>query len=60
MIVQRVVELLKIELEYIKRNNGSSCDRNCSQCDLVQDSQELIDCYETAIQIIGGINNEQS
>lgn len=54
MTVQRVVELLRIELECIKRNNGSSCDRNCSQCDLVQDSQELIDYYETAIQIIGG------
>lgn len=60
MTVHKVLELLRIELECIKRNNGSSCDRNCSQCDLVQDSQELIDCYETAIQIIGDINNEQS
>lgn len=60
MTIHRVLELLRIELECIKRNNGSSCDRNCSQCDLVQDSQELIDCYETAIQIIGDINNEQS
>lgn len=60
MTVHRVLELLRIELECIKRNNGSSCDRNCGQCDLVQDSQELIDCYKTAIQIIGGNNNGQS
>jgi len=54
MTVQRVVELLKIELECIKRNNGSSCDRHCESCDLLQDSQELIDCYETALFLLQG------
>lgn len=47
---ERIVELLNIEKECIQR--ADSCDRNCAKCDLVQDSNELIQMYTDAIEII--------
>lgn len=52
MTIQRMIELLQIEKECITRNNGVNCDRNCDKCDLVQDSQELLDMYEEVINFI--------
>lgn len=49
---QRAIELLKIERECINRNNqpfGQNCDRKCSKCDLVQNTDELIEMYDWVI-----------
>ena len=51
----RAIELLKIERECINRNNqpfGKNCDRNCSKCDLVQNSEELLEMYDYVIDAI--------
>jgi len=45
----RIVQLLRIERECVWRNSTNSCDRNCANCDLVQDDKELLEMYETVI-----------
>ena len=47
-----VVRLLKIERECV----GRDCDRDCLHCDLVQERDELIDAYDSAINILEAIN----
>lgn len=48
MTPERVLELLKIERECIKRNKFG-CDRRCGECDLVQDTDELLEMYDMVI-----------
>ena len=46
----RVIELLRIERECVRR--GSTCNRDCANCDIVQDTDELLEMYGTAIELI--------
>lgn len=41
MTLKRMVELLEIEKECVGRN----CNRDCGNCDLVQDAGELLEMY---------------
>ena len=43
-----VIRILKIEHECISRD----CDRNCGQCDLVQEQEVLLDAYNSAIKLL--------
>ncbi len=43
-----IIKYLKIERECISRD----CDRNCGQCDLVQEQETLLNVYNNAINII--------
>ena len=45
----RIIELMQIELECVSRED---CDRHCSECDLVQDREELIDAYKKVVGIL--------
>lgn len=52
MTFQRAIELLQIERECVNRNNqpfGRNCDRECGKCDLVQNTEELIEMYDFVI-----------
>ena len=53
MEIKRIYELLNIERECVMR--GNTCDRDCINCDLVQDDQELISMYNILIMMIGGL-----
>lgn len=46
-----VIKYLKIERECISRD----CDRNCGECDLVQEQETLLDAYNSAIALIEDI-----
>lgn len=48
----RIIELLKIECECVRRNSDQVCDRNCSACDLVQDDKELLAAFDGAIEML--------
>ena len=52
MTTQRIAELLGIELECVMRNSQKKCDRNCADCDLVQEDWELIVMYQSAIDLV--------
>ena len=43
-----VIKYLKIERECISRD----CDRNCGECDLVQEQETLLDAYNSAIALL--------
>lgn len=51
MELKRIYELLNIERECVMRQ----CDRNCANCDLVQDESELILMYNILIAMIGSV-----
>ena len=51
MTPERILELLKIERECISRNSMPfGCDRKCGECDLVQDTDELLEMYHIVIR----------
>ena len=52
MTIQRMVELLKIEHECILRGSHDDCDRNCSDCELVQDDGDLHEMYTDVIALL--------
>lgn len=66
MSKSRIIELLGIELQCVKRasgleldlssgdwiQTGDICDRDCEHCDLVQDSAELLNMYCQAISAL--------
>ena len=43
-----VIRILNIERECISRD----CDRNCGECDLVQEQETLLDAYNSAIALL--------
>ena len=45
---EKVIKGLQIERECVSRN----CDRDCSQCDLVQDRDWLLSIYDDAISLL--------
>ena len=51
MTIQRIIELLEIEHECILRNSHGECDRNCADCDLVQDDGDLHEMYTDVIAL---------
>lgn len=48
MTKQDVLNILRIERECISRD----CDRNCGECDLVQEQETLLDAYNSAIALL--------
>ena len=52
MTIERMVELLKIEHECMLRASHGDCNRNCEDCELVQDDDELHEMYTNVIRIV--------
>lgn len=46
MTNERAIELLNIERQCV----GSNCDRDCANCELVQEEDELLEMYEYVIR----------
>lgn len=53
----RILELLECERQCILRNSLESCDRDCANCDLLQDSEALLNMYDLVKRIVD--NHEQ-
>lgn len=52
MTIQRMIELLEIEHECMLRGSHDDCDRNCADCDLVQDDSDLHEMYTDVIALL--------
>lgn len=52
MTIQRMLELLEIEHECMLRSAHDDCDRNCADCELVQDDYELDEMYTDVISLL--------
>lgn len=48
----RIIELLECERQCILRNSDNSCNRDCANCDLVQDSKELLAMYDIVKKVV--------
>lgn len=46
--LEKVIKGLQIERECVSRD----CDRNCGQCDLVQDRDWLLSVYDDALELL--------
>lgn len=51
MELKRMYELLNIERECVMRQ----CNKDCANCDLIQDKSELILMYNILIAMIGSV-----
>ena len=58
MNLQRKIELLEAERDCIRRRDEDPCDRKCADCDLVQDSEELLEMYNDLIVTLKFLNGE--
>ena len=52
MTIQRMIELLEIEHECMLRGSHDDCDRNCADCELVQDDGDLHEMYTNVIALL--------
>ena len=50
--LDRIIELLEIEHECMLKGAHGDCDRDCANCDLVQDDWELHEMYTDVIWIM--------
>lgn len=58
----RAMELMEVERACMERNYFHLCDRDCADCDLVQEDEELLDAYDQVIEVLKGalLGNEAS
>lgn len=54
MTAERALQLMEIELACVSRED---CDRDCANCDLVQEREDLIEAYKYVIHML---KNDQS
>lgn len=59
MTIERMIELLEIEHECMLRGSHNGCDRDCLNCDLVQDDGELHEMYTNVIEIMKGMVTDE-
>ena len=54
MDIKRVIEIIKTERKCVKRNGmfDRACNRDCLNCDLVMESEEIIEAYDMALTIL--------
>ena len=50
MAKERMIELLAFERKCVEL--AGECDRNCAECNLVQDTNELLEMYNAVIDLI--------
>lgn len=49
---EEAVKIIQTELECIKRNDGTDCDRNCAKCDLVMEDTDIKEALGMAIEAL--------
>lgn len=59
MGIERIIEILNIEKECVKRNINKDCERDCETCDLVLEDDEIITAYTLAISILKNVHGDR-
>lgn len=52
LTIQRMIELLEIEHECMLHGAHDDCDRDCANCELVQDDGDLHEMYTDVIALL--------
>ena len=59
MGIEQIIEILEKERECVKRNVGKGCDRDCGNCDLVLEDEEILTAYTLAISILKNVHGDR-
>lgn len=54
MNADRAIEVIKTERLCVLKNENKSCDRNCAKCELVMETEEIIEAYNMAVLALKG------
>lgn len=54
---EKIIEILKNEMACVIRADQNRCDRDCSKCDLLRDSAEIIQAYVDAIHCVEAVKD---
>lgn len=60
MTQERIFQLLNVERACVRRacgKDGPPCNRDCGNCDLVQEDNELIEMYDILINHLASVKN---
>lgn len=57
MTIQRIHDIMENELQCVQRNELKECDRDCGKCDLLMDTDEIIQAYNDVLKILERIKN---
>jgi len=52
MTNQEAIDIINVELECIRRNDGVNCDRKCEKCDLVMECNDIVTALNMAIDAL--------
>lgn len=56
--ISKTIKMLEIEKQCVLRQDTPQCTRECSFCDLVQNADEVISAYDTAINLLKQITGK--
>ena len=59
MTGERVIQILKTELECVNRQGTPKCNRDCLNCDLLLAAKDVREAYETAIKVCEHVKKQQ-
>lgn len=59
MGIEKIIEILNIEKECVKRNINKDCNKDCGSCDLVLEDEEILTAYTLAISILKTIHGDR-
>ena len=59
MGIEQIIKILNIERECVKRNINKDCNRDCGDCDLVLEDEEILTAYTLAISILKTIQGDR-
>lgn len=57
MTIQHIHDIMENELQCVQRNELKECDRDCGKCDLLMDTDEIIQAYNDVLKILERIKN---
>lgn len=55
MTYREVIEIIENELKCVKQ--ADNCNRECKYCQLLRDTDDIIEAYEVALDILKGVKD---
>lgn len=55
MQIDKIIQVMQNEKECVIRNSKQQCNRECNNCDLVLEDNEIIEAYTYVIHIINSV-----
>ena len=59
MGIEKIIEILETEKKCVERNINKDCEKDCGNCDLVLEDEEILTAYTLAISILKTIHGDR-